>query len=473
MRCRSIAARALCAVLAAFLFMLAGPTAFADTSSQMDGYWSSSLGAVSATGPTAYQGQQAGYYTMGNLSFRNPQQNLRLAGVQMPAISAGCGGIDIFTGGFSFINADQLVAEMKAVATNAVGYGFNLALKSLCPVCHTIMDQLQHIAQQVNASQISSCQAASALVDSVAGAMDANNHQLCQDLGTYHGLFSDQVQGWAKCQASSTSTLASLPASDQAFIPTKKNIGWEAVKQIQGLTGDMDYAAMAMTMTGTVVENCQGDGAGGCSYSYIQPAGNDAALLTAMLDGGSFQAIACDEYTACLNPTAGGRTINISPSSGFKAKVSALLVDMVSKIMSRQPLTSQEQVFLNMSPLPIYKMASVYTVSQGALAQNTLSGYTDLIATNVAIEFVKSSIQKIAAGAHNLQGVDQKQLDDWSRNTSATVLALNDQETKVAAQVSAYEQVIDRTQRVEQTLAGALSSRFAQSYTFMRDLAPA
>ncbi len=52
------------------------------------------------------------------------------------------------------------------------------------------------------------------------------------------------------------------------------------------------------------------------------------------------------------------------------------------------------------------------------------------------------------------------------------MLALNDQETKVASQLSAYEQVIDRTQRVEQTLAGALSSRFAQSYTFMRDLAP-
>ena len=472
MRRRSPVYRALVAFLSAFLFLLAGPTAFADTSSQMDVYWSSSLGAVSGTGPTAYQGQQAGFYTMGNLSMRNPQQNIRLAGVQMPAISAGCGGIDIFTGGFSFINADQLVAEMKAVATNAVGYGFNLALKSLCPVCHTIMDQLQHIAQQVNASQINSCQAASALVDSVAGAMDANNHQLCQDLGTYHGMFSDQVQGWAKCQAASTSTLASLPASDQAFIPTKKNIGWEAVKQINGMTGDQDFALMAMTMTGTVVENCQTDNAGGCTYSYIQPAGDDAGLLTAMLDGGQFQAISCDDYDACLNPTAGGRSININASSGFKAKVSALLVDMVSKIMSRQPLTSQEQVFLNMSPLPIYKMASVYTVSQGALAQNTLSGYTDLVATNVAIEFIKRSIQQIAAGAHNLQGVDQKQLDEWSHNTSTVVQTLNEQETKIASQVSAYEQVIDRTQRVEQTLAGALSSRFAQSYTFMRDLAP-
>ena len=78
MRRLSILYRLLGLFLAGYLFVLAGPTAYADTSSQMDGYWSSSLGAVSGTGPTAYQGQQAGFYTMGNLSMRNPQQNLRL-----------------------------------------------------------------------------------------------------------------------------------------------------------------------------------------------------------------------------------------------------------------------------------------------------------------------------------------------------------------------------------------------------------
>ena len=118
-------------LLGAILFGVT-PTSFANTSSRMDSYWSGALGQANVTGPTAYKGQSQGYYTMGNLSWRTPQQNLQLAGVQLPSISAGCGGIDIFTGGFSFINSDALVAEMKAVASNAVGYGFNFALKHLC-----------------------------------------------------------------------------------------------------------------------------------------------------------------------------------------------------------------------------------------------------------------------------------------------------------------------------------------------------
>src|SRR5579864_1733488 len=83
-----------------FALVATTPNAFANTSGRMDTYFSNALGSASVTGPTAYKGQSMGYYTMGNLSMRAPQANLQLAGVQLPSIKAGCGGIDIFTGGF-------------------------------------------------------------------------------------------------------------------------------------------------------------------------------------------------------------------------------------------------------------------------------------------------------------------------------------------------------------------------------------
>jgi conjugative transfer pilus assembly protein TraH len=48
----------------------------------------------------------------------------------MPSVKAGCGGIDIFTGGFSFINTDQIVAAMKAAA-NGAAFVFDLAINAI------------------------------------------------------------------------------------------------------------------------------------------------------------------------------------------------------------------------------------------------------------------------------------------------------------------------------------------------------
>ena len=437
----------------------------ASTSSRMDSYWSGALGQANVTGPTAYKGQSQGYYTMGNLSWRTPQQNLQLAGVQLPSISAGCGGIDIFTGGFSFINSDQLVAEMKAVASNAVGYGFNFALKHLCPLCSDIMTQLQDFAQKINSTNIGSCQASSALLDSVFNRTEASNHQLCQELGTGHGYFSDMVQGWAKCQSATTSTLASMPASDQQFIPSQKNIAWEAIRHVPYLYNDNDFAALVMTLTGTVIENCTGDTAGSCQFSVIQPAADEPHTIAALLDGGTVNGIACDN-DQCLNPNPTGRTFNIATSSAFKARVTAMLDDIVLKILARQTLSTDEQSFLQSTPLPIYKMARVYTTSQGALAQTTMDNYADVIATMAALYFIEDAIHQIDAGARNLAGVDKEQLKDWSDHVAQLQATLHAREQIAAQQETAYETIIDRTQRVEAVLAGSVGSRFAQSYAF-------
>ena len=43
-------------------------------------------------------------YTGGSLMMRAPGRNYPLATVQLPSLRAGCGGIDIYGGAFSFIN---------------------------------------------------------------------------------------------------------------------------------------------------------------------------------------------------------------------------------------------------------------------------------------------------------------------------------------------------------------------------------
>ena len=82
----------------------------ADVAGAMNSFFQDAGGAANVTGPSAYQGQTAGYYSMGNVWTRFPQKSVQPFNLQMPKVSAGCGGIDLFTGSFSFINASEIVA---------------------------------------------------------------------------------------------------------------------------------------------------------------------------------------------------------------------------------------------------------------------------------------------------------------------------------------------------------------------------
>ena len=135
------------ALLAALLTPVAGS---ADVGRAMDQFVADAGGAATVTGPSAFAGQSAGYYSLGNIWTRFPQKTTSIANLQLPSARAGCGGIDLFAGSFSFINSSEIVAMLKAVANNAVGFAFKLAIDTVCPECSKVMDELAQKAQLMN-----------------------------------------------------------------------------------------------------------------------------------------------------------------------------------------------------------------------------------------------------------------------------------------------------------------------------------
>ena len=71
-------------------------SARADVLSEMQRFWDGA--AVNTTGPTAFEGQASGHWTLGNLYLRAPVQSERIGTVSLPSFRAGCGGIDAFAG---------------------------------------------------------------------------------------------------------------------------------------------------------------------------------------------------------------------------------------------------------------------------------------------------------------------------------------------------------------------------------------
>ena len=103
-RLNQVSRRALGAVIGAAVLMASPTPALAGVEGEMQSFMSDMGAQANVTGPSAYQGQSAGYYSMGSVWSRFPQKNIQPFNIQLPHARAGCGGIDLFAGSFSFIN---------------------------------------------------------------------------------------------------------------------------------------------------------------------------------------------------------------------------------------------------------------------------------------------------------------------------------------------------------------------------------
>jgi conjugative transfer pilus assembly protein TraH len=121
--------------------------------------------------PDYFAGQQRGYYSGGSFSARWPSQTDYPVTIEMPRIKSGCGGIDVFMGGFSFLNSDYLVSKLQSILENAPAVAFDLALKTLCEQCSNTIKNFEALADNLNGLQLDECAAAKEMVGVV---MDEN-----------------------------------------------------------------------------------------------------------------------------------------------------------------------------------------------------------------------------------------------------------------------------------------------------------
>jgi conjugative transfer pilus assembly protein TraH len=239
------------------LIALTLPTSsYADSlKEQMD----NAFGSLSnTTTPKAYDTARRGVLTGGQVFVKVPTKRVNVFSATAPRISAGCGGIDLYGGSFSYINADQLIQTFQAIGTNALGYGVKLAIASACPTCEQIMTSLEKTAQAINKLNLDSCQAAQGLVNAtIEQATTQSADSAIKNEGVEKGIFTDLNNAWTWANdesSSATNQVTNTDASAKELI--NANIAWKAFKENNIQTafgGDDKFLEMLMTMTGTAI----------------------------------------------------------------------------------------------------------------------------------------------------------------------------------------------------------------------------
>ena len=394
----------LLAVVLAAAVLLGPVAAHATLENEMRGMFNSM---INVTGGGYYKSLGRGVVAGPSVVIRNSRVRTDLINFVPPSIDAGCGGIDMFLGSFSFINGEQFVHLLQAIAANAAGYAFHLALQTMCPTCDATIQSLQRVIQQMNALAGDSCKVAHAAVDFLADKMGATeiSKQMEQgplaSLATAIGEQADAFSAWLDNINQGTNT---RKLSEGEVRELLGNIAWKVLQKNGFIgsaftSGDHELAEALMSFTGTVI----GTKAGDEDYPRIE---EYASILStkAILEGSNADT-AAKKYicggTDCTSLTTGAYTFK-----GLQKFVEETLLgaagdagadSFIFKLTTNSGnLTDNEKKLIQVSPYHMTRLRNMAVCTYGA-GVGSLAEYSRKAAKLIALEILQQYLREATA----------------------------------------------------------------------------
>ena len=402
-----------------------------------------------------YQGQKAGYATGGGISIRNPSINTKLATVNLPEFDAGCGGIDIYSGGFSFINSDQLISTLKNIGSASGGYAFLLGLETVSPQMANTIRQLQSWANTINGLGINSCETAASLVGSVWPRNEMASQHICKTAGTGPGLFRDHIEARHKCSQPGKKAEANKEVNNKnpSLLVGEYNLAWKAIQQQDFFSSRKDLAELFMSVTGTIVVKSEN---GKEVVKYYPSKVQNASLLKILLEGGTGTIYKCKDANQCL--LVEEKEMTIAAEDAWIGKIQGLLLSIQNKILDDEELDENEKSFLAKSNLPLYKIVSVISAYKDRISPIDLYQLADVVAMDMLAQCLKDGLEIVRAGCKQLKTVQiyETEIDEYLKDIDHVSSEIKYYETKTHLTMEKEMHILQKMQLLEQQIAQEL-----------------
>lgn len=414
------------------------------------------------TGPQALKGQTGTTFTGGNLYMRTPQRNYQLFSIAPPGIKAGCGGIDLFAGSFSFMNAEQLTALMQNLANNAIGVAFELAIESITPELAGILKWAQDQASKLNNLNLNSCQLATGLMTAAWPDQDAAKRVAARrGLDPQYNFSSDSMKSWwnqlnnppAQTKQETDQIVSSDPRTKETI--DNVNVVWNALNRIG--VSDNEIRELMMSLTGTVIITRNKSDDSKPDIRHVPPP-QKITFKTLVGDPGagttSIKIMKCPD-NECLNPGE-GTTSAMSFAKYSRDKISSI----VAKIASRQTssLTADEYQFLQGSFVPVWKIASM---PDSAYADGLVDVMSQIIAMDLAFSYFNEITRELHKALANSKSTDsstnKEQLEKFHERLSEIRQEARDEMAAEAHRLSALLGMQQNIARIDYEIKRGLS----------------
>lgn len=459
-------------VTALLLFLTVKPV-LADIGNDMN-TWFDSMGMYSnVTTPQAIQGQTGSFYTGGSLYMRSPVTSYQLGSIAAPTFRAGCGGIDIHAGSFSFINVDRFTALLKNIANNALGYAFMIAVQSISPDLADLLKTLQNAAQNANSLlNVGSCQAAEALIGMTPlpqMAQKAKEQVNAQNNGaSLVNRFTDSLDGltsWMGDFGQRAGTLQDTSAADPELkrYLNPGNIAWKAM---ESLNAPNHIKELMMSLVGTVIIRATGD----IGNKEPIPEHFDRTVEFKELIGNISENTKQVKVWRCSNTECDSMSLDTITITPFSWKVREIVRQGIDKILIRSPqnFTDTEKFFLTQSTTPLWKLLSM--AASIPFSQASLDEYSEIIATEVAANYVSSLLREMNKALVSAQSLQDAASIAIIKDMNIDLRAVRDE---MSSRISlAYQKGIGiaeqarNMQMINQTMLGVVSEDLKNSLYF-------
>lgn len=439
--------------------LLSAGVAQASVESDMKSFFNDMTYASNATSAKSWQGQAARYMTGGSFYSRTGVKNIQMMSISLPSISSGCGGIDVYLGALSFINADQFIAFMKQIMANSPGYMFEIALKTTVPELAAAKDYVQKLASDMNQFNMSSCQAAQGIVGGMAAMWSESQQAVCQSVAGQNNIFSDWAASRQGCTTGGdyNKVVGKATGSDADKVLTDTNLMWKAI-QNSALSNSQELGQFAMSVSGTVIFDSNG------KMSVLQSLiTNDKAVLNAMMNGGTANVYVCDNSSKCTAPTI--NKLTISESSSLISMTRKTLEEIQDKAITDTALTDAEKKFINSTSIPI--LTWIIDQSSLSVTRSLFDQLADYIACDIYLQYMDGILKQVNA---QLAGKDYPadSMEQLRGSLRAANNALNtlrmDVQVKESALISAQNQI----QFLRQQVSSQMTDRYMGNYQFGR-----
>lgn len=408
------------------------------------------------TTPKVWQGQAAGYATGGALYARTSAKDVQLVSLQLPSLNAGCGGIDMFLGSFSFISKDEFIQFAKSILSNAPGLFFDLALKTVTPQLASAKDFLQKLASDVNSSNMSSCQAGRAIVGGLWPETQENASAVCQTIGSDSNFFSDWAAARQGCgtggQYKNMSNKAGANMKDQVL--RNKNLIWDSLEKNQVFSGNKELKEFAMSITGTLIFDDDG------KPQPLTAMTTNEDLIHALLHGGTAKIYTCNDGE-CLKATIG--EVTISAENSLSGQVNKMLQSIGSKAYADEALTEKEKGFITSTSVPVLRYL-VDPLSLG-VSDSVIYQLSDYISFDILIQYMQEVMQqaRVMLASKSYPDSALKPLQESMANANRQLAIM---QSRVQVQQDALMVVERQMGYMRQQLSGRLLDRYQNNYRF-------
>lgn len=372
-----------------------GQTAMASTSTDLNDYFNKLGFASNVTGAHAYQTQAAGYLSSGSLYVRNQVRNIQIAHVDVPGYRSGCGNIDIIAGGFSFISTDQITKFMQSILSSGAGYALNLALETELPEIAHSMQFIQKLANDINASNLNSCEMGETMGGLLAPKNRATSQRICEDIGMNSGYFSDWARAKHGCSTGGEiDSQLNKAKTDPAYkdkVPYNKNVVWDALQSNQFLGSNTKLAEAYMSISGTIVFDKNG------ALTTYPSLVHNRDFIKAMLYGGKLPSYKCKDIkndSACVDVDfSEGTSQIIQTKDSIVFKVEGLVQGIYDNIKAGTALSPEQEGLINMTHDAVFRLIAA-NAQQGIGIQGS-HVLSQNIATDILSQYLANSLSVI------------------------------------------------------------------------------